>query len=74
VATDVGFYAVREETRTAFAEIQPPRVDFRERRHEPGRRLPFGRREALHLREQVAIQEIVERTNCRDEEVQIAGK
>ena len=57
--------AIREERRTTFAEIEPPRVDFHQRRDEARRRLAFAHSEPPHFGEQIRDRR-VERTTVRN--------
>jgi hypothetical protein len=57
--------AVREERRAAFAEVQAPRVDLRQRRDELHRRLPLAAGESFDLREQFLIRQLRERAHDR---------
>ena len=49
---------IREERRVAFVEIETSPIDFGERRDQRDHRLPFARRQALDLGEQLPIRKV----------------
>lgn len=63
--TDAAPRAVGEKGGAPFAEVQPPRIYFGQRRHERCRRDAFRAREPLHLGDEIAIGECGERPSLR---------